>query len=334
MSRSTINWGVLGAAEIAREFTIPAMQAADNSQPYALASRRGMPTGLMARYGFDTGYDDYAELLADPAVDAVYLPLPNALHAQWTIAAARAGKHVLCEKPAALTAAQTKEAIAACEAAGVLYMEAMMYQFHAQHARARELVAGGAIGEIRGVHANLTFNLEKELSDFRHGTPETGGGSLYDLGCYCIHAIRGLLGTPDRVATLSRYAGPQQTEMSSAVVFGYDNGAKAGFDCGMDATVRHGYEVYGTAGTLRVHKAFVPQADGNGAIEIIDADGDTSVEPVTSFQYPNGIAHFADCVRQARVPDYSPADVLANMRVVDACIQSATTSRIVELEKT
>ncbi|MES1936719.1 Gfo/Idh/MocA family protein [Salinisphaera hydrothermalis] len=333
MSRSSINWGVLGAAEIAREHTIPAILAADNSQPYALASRRGVPSALVERFGFATGYDDYEALLADPAVDAVYLPLPNDRHAEWTIKAARAGKHVLCEKPAALTAGQTREAIAACESAGVLFMEAMMYQFHAQHARVRELIAAGAIGEVRGVHVNLTFNLEKSLADFRHGGLETGGGSLYDLGCYCIHVIRSLLGEPDRVATVARFAGPQAAEMSAAVVLGYDNGAKAGFDCGMDATPRHAYEVYGTAGTLRVPKAFVPQPDGDGPIDIVDADGNTTVERVTSHQYPNGVAHFADCVLTGRRPDYSPHDVLANMRVLDACIESLTTSRIVSLEK-
>lgn len=332
MSRSSINWGVLGAAEIAREHTIPAMLAADNSRPYALASRRGAPEELVEHFGFATAYDDYDALLADPAVDAVYLPLPNDRHAEWTIKAARAGKHVLCEKPAALSAAQTREAIAACESAGVLYMEAMMYQFHAQHARVRALIADGAIGEVRGVHVNLTFNLEKSGSDFRHGTLASGGGSLYDLGCYCIHVIRSLLGEPGRVATIARFAGPQNAEMSAAAVLGYDNGAKAGFDCGMDTTGRHAYEVYGTAGTIRVRKAFVPQADGDGPIEVVDADGHTTVEQVTSFQYPNGVAHFADCVLNRRTPDYTPQSALANMQVLDACIESVTAARIVELE--
>lgn len=332
MSRSSINWGILGAAEIAREHTIPAIVAADNSRPYALASRRGAPDELIERFGFETDYGDYDALLADPAVDAVYLPLPNDRHAEWTIKAARAGKHVLCEKPAALNAAQTREVIAACESAGVLYMEAMMYQFHAQHARVRELIVDGAIGEVRGVHVNLTFNLEKSLSDFRHGTLETGGGSLYDLGCYCIHAIRSLLGEPSRVATIARFAGPQNAEMSAAAVFGYDNGAKGVFDCGMDAAGRHAYEVYGSAGTIRVNKAFVPQTDGDGPIEVVDADGKTSIERVTSFQYPNGVAHFADCVLNARVPDYTPQSVLANMRVLDACLESVTAARFIELE--
>lgn len=332
MSRSSINWGVLGAAEIAREHTIPAIVAAGNSRPYALASRRGTPDELVEHFGFEIGYGDYDALLADPAVDAVYLPLPNDRHAEWAIKAARAGKHVLCEKPAALNVAQTREAITACESAGVLYMEAMMYQFHDQHARVRELIAAGTIGEVRGVHVNLTFNLEKSLSDFRHRSLSSGGGSLYDLGCYCIHAIRSLLGEPDRVASIARFAGPESAEMSAAAVLGYDNGVKAGFDCGMDATGRHAYEVYGTGGTIRVSKAFVPQADGDGPIEVVDAEGRTITERVPAFQYPNGVAHFADCVLNARVPDYTPNSVIANMRVLDACIESATTYRFVELE--
>lgn len=332
MSRASINWGVLGAAEIALEHTIPAILSADNSRAYALASRRGVPGELVEHFGFETGYGDYDELLADSEVDAVYLPLPNDRHAEWAIKAARAGKHVLCEKPAALNAAQTAEAIAACDSAGVLYMEAMMYQFHAQHARVLELIENGAIGDVRGVHVNFTFNLEKSLSDFRHGRLSTGGGSLYDLGCYCIHVIRSVLGEPDRAATIARFAGPHHAEMSAAVVLGYENGAQAGFDCGMDAVRRDAYEVYGTAGTIRVSNAFVPQVDGDGPIEIVDAEGNTSIERVTSFQYPNGVAHFADCVLNTRVPDYTPESVLANMRVLDACIESVTTARIVELE--
>ncbi len=334
LASGIINWGVLGAAEIACEQTIPAIRAAPNSRAYALASRRGVPEALIERFGFATGYGDYDELLADPAVDAVYLPLPNARHAEWTIKAARAGKHVLCEKPAALTSVEARQAIAACEAAGVVYMEAMMYQFHAQHARVRALIDSGAIGDVRGVHVNLTFNLEKSLADFRHGAIETGGGSLYDLGCYCIHTVRSLLGEPDRVASVARFAGPQRAEMSAAVVLGYDTGAKASFDCGMDATGRHAYEVYGTAGVIRLNKAFVPQADGDGPIEIVDHRGRVTHEQVTSFQYVNGVAHFADCVINGQTPDYAPADVLANMRVLDACIESASSQRLIKLEKT
>lgn len=333
MSLSAIKWGVLGAAEIAREFTIPAIRDTEGSVPYALASRRGVPHGLVRRFGFETGYDDYEALLADPEVDVVYLPLPNDLHAQWTVKAAQAGKHVLCEKPAALNAAQAREAMNACEQAGVLFMEAMMYQFHAQHARARELIEAGVIGELRGMQVNLTFNLTKSLADFRHNTLSSGGGSLYDLGCYCIHVICSLLGVPDRVATMPRFAGPNRAEMAAATVFGYDNGLRAVFDCGMDTTLRHGYEVYGSDGSLRVHKAFAPQTDGAGCVELISASGNTTREPMTSFQYPNGVAHFADCVRHNRTPDYAPADVLANMRVLDACIESATSGRTIELEK-
>jgi predicted dehydrogenase len=181
------------------------------------------------------------------------------------------------------------------------------------------------------VQVNLTFNLEKSLADFRHGTFASGGGSLYDLACYCIHVIRSLLGEPDRVAAMARFAGPNEAEMSAAAVLGYDNGAKADFDCGMDATSRHAYEIYGTAGTIRVHKAFVPQPDGDGPIEIMDASGNATVEHIVSHHYPEGIAHFADCVLNARTPDHAPQDVLANMRVLDACVESAATSRIVQL---
>ena len=334
MSLSAIKWGVLGAAEIAREFTIPAIRDTEGSVPYALASRRGVPHELIRQFGFATGYDNYDALLTDPQVDVVYLPLPNALHAQWAVKAAQAGKHVLCEKPAALNAAQTVDIVNACQQAGVLFMEAMMYQFHAQHARTRELIDAGAIGEVRGMQVKLTFNLTKSQSDFRHNTLAQGGGSLYDLGCYCIHAIRSLLGVPDRVATMPRFAGLNSAEMAATTVFGYDSGLRAGFDCGMDASLRHDYEVYGTQGALRVHKAFAPQPDGAGCIEQVADNGVvTATEPVTSFQYPNGVAHFADCARHNRTPDYAPADVLANMRVLDACIESATSGRIVELEK-
>jgi predicted dehydrogenase len=195
-----------------------------------------------------------------------------------------------------------------------------MYQFHPQHERARALVRTGEIGAIRGVNVSLTFNLVKLENNFRLGTIETGGGSLYDLACYCIHAIRKLLGEPAHAAAFGRYDDTGMVDWSTVAVLGYADGLKAGFDCGMDATGRHRYEIIGTQGTLRVLKAFVPQADGEGLIEITDNEGQVRHERVVADFYREGVAHFADCILSGRCPAHSPADTLANMRVLDACI--------------
>ena len=194
-----LRWGVLGYARIAREALIPAIQRSANSQFHALASRDAARLAeARARFGVARTYPGYAELLRDPEVDAVYLPLPNSLHREWTIKAAEQGKHVLCEKPLALTAAEGREMAAACAAHGVTLMEAFMYRYTDRTRQVQEVLRGSLLGEIKSVSATFRFRLANPASIKLR--PELGGGALYDVGCYPVNFIGLVADGPDAAA--------------------------------------------------------------------------------------------------------------------------------------
>src|SRR5262245_29496080 len=187
--------GVLGAANIARKVVIPSILRADGVELVAIGSESSLGRDFVeetARTGDGRSLRDtvrvcsYAALLADPEVDALYIPLPNHLHAEWSMRAADAGKHVLCEKPAARTADETKRMIDHCVSRGVVWMEAFMYRFHPQWKLVFERLAGGAIGELRTVRSVFTFTVRNGGNIRRR--PEAGGGSLYDVGASCVNA--------------------------------------------------------------------------------------------------------------------------------------------------
>src|SRR5688500_19182530 len=186
---SELRWGVRSTANIARNKVIPGMRRADRCRVVAIASRdveRGRV--VAAELGIPTLHDTYEGLLADPDVDAVYIPLPNHLHAEWTIAAARAGKHVLCEKPLAMTAADGERMVEACRAAGVHLMEAFMYRLHPTWLAARELVASGRIGRLTAVQSWFSY-FNDDPTNIRN-VQAFGGGALFDIGCYAVNLSR------------------------------------------------------------------------------------------------------------------------------------------------
>ena len=185
--------GVLGAANIARKVVIPAILRADGVELVAIGSQSERGAEFVAGAGL-TGVRAcaYEELLADPDVDAVYVPLPNHLHAEWSMRAADAGKHVLCEKPAARTAEEAAQMIDHCITRGVVWMEAFMYRFHPQWQLVFERLRAGTIGELRVVRSLFTFTVRDPQNIRRR--PEVGGGSLYDVGYYCVNASRWLVG--------------------------------------------------------------------------------------------------------------------------------------------
>ena len=191
---SVLRWGVLSTASIAVGKVIPGMRASRRTEVLAIASRDLARAEATARsLGIPRAYGSYEELLADPDVDAVYLPLPNHLHAAWTIAAARAGKHVLCEKPLSLTAAEAQEMVDACREAGVVLMEAFMYRLHPSWQAVRDILASGRIGRLRAIDSWFSYhNVDPE--DIRN-IAAYGGGALYDIGCYCVNLSRMLFGT-------------------------------------------------------------------------------------------------------------------------------------------
>ena len=241
----TLRWGILSSARIAVQKVIPGIMKADRCSVVAIASRDAGRAGALAgRFGIARAYGTYEGLLDDPEVDAVYVPLPNHLHAKWTMAAARAGKHVLCEKPIAMNAAEAQAMLDACSSSGVRLMEAFMYRLHPSWEAVRELVSSGQIGPLRAVQCWFSgFNDDPE--DIRN-VAEFGGGALMDIGCYAVNLSRMLFGTePDRIeASMTRDPAIGVDVLTSAIL-GFGDGV-ATFTCSTRAAHDQRVHVYGT----------------------------------------------------------------------------------------
>ncbi len=316
----TIRWGILGTAKIAEGALIPALHRAEGAELVAVASRR--PEKAMAyaeRNQIEKAYGSYEELLQDARIDAVYIPLPNHLHAQWAIRAMEAGKHVLCEKPAALNQAQAKEMVQAAEECGVVFMEAFMYQFHPQWARVRELVEQGAIGRLQVISASFSFAL-RNPQDIRWYAE--GGGALYDVGCYCVHAIRTFAGDvlPSSVQAVADLD-ERRVDRTVAAALAFPGGLTAHLDASFTAADRQRVELAGDEGSLVVTWPFRPDK-GNPSI-VWRNRSDERVErfPVDDM-YRLEVEHFGACVRGEETLRQTPDQTLRNMAILDAIYQA------------
>jgi len=318
-----VRWGILSTAKIAQEELLPAFEEATNAEVVAIASSNPKVKDIASKFEIPKVYESYDELLEDPGIDAVYIPLPNALHSYWVKRAAEKGKHVLCEKPAALTASEAEEMVEVCKKNGVIFMEAFMYQFHPQHQRIREIIASGEIGELKIIRVSLSFYLEDRKKNIRVD-PKLGGGSLYDLGCYCIHTIRNVLRTePIRVFVSTQKDPEGKVDMSVVGVMELANGMTALFDASMDRIRQDQYEIVGTKGSVKTTRAYVPHMfNGEACIVIHTEDGYSREEKVIGHQYVLQVEHFSQCVLEGRTPDYTPENTVQNMKVLDACFES------------
>lgn len=324
-----MNFGVLSTAGIARKAFLPAVDASDH-ETVAIASRsEGRADAVAEEYGIEHVYEGYDRLLEDAPIDAVYIPLPNALHAEWTKAAADAGIDVLCEKPLAVDTVEARDVVDYCEQRDVTLMEGFMYLYHPRTRRALE-IADDHFGTIRSVTASFKFSLTGRPDDIRL-SPDLDGGSLMDVGCYPVSVARQFLGEPARVyahADDSRDAGVD-TEL--AAVLEYASGASARIASGFDTQKVQYYRVEAENGWLEVRDAFdVPggepleleyEVDGRHALE--------TFEPVD--QYRLEVEHFADCVENGATPRTDGSEAIANMAVLDAISQSAASGGAVDI---
>lgn len=327
MAEPKIRWGVLGYARIARETVIPAIHRAANSEFHALASRDEEKLAqCRQRYGVPKSYVGYAELLRDPAVDAVYIPLPNSLHREWTIKAAESGKHVLCEKPLGLNAGECREMIAACEANGVRLMEAFMYRYNARTRLVREVLRSGVLGEIRHVTSSFRFLLANPASIKLR--PELGGGGLYDVGCYPVNFIgmvadenaARIAGTgvvpggvqPATVAVQCERSGG--VDMNLSALLKYESGLIGIVHCGLNAHRRVYSEIIGTLGVLEIPDTFF---DNTGVLTLTTGETRREIPVEETDRYRLEVEDFADAILQRRAPQFALAETLRNAGVMD-----------------
>jgi predicted dehydrogenase len=330
---TTLRWGILSTANIATEKVIPGIRQAARCEIVAIASRDGETARRVAgRLSIPRAHGSYEALLADPDVDAVYIPLPNHLHAEWTIAAARAGKHVLCEKPLALTAADAERMIEAADDAGVRLMEAFMYRHHPSWVAVRELVASGRIGTMTAVQTWFGFHND-DPANIRN-ILEFGGGALYDVGCYCVNLSRMLFGgEPVRVdGAVVRDRGGDGVDVLTTGILEFETGI-ASFGCSIRTEPDQRVDVYGTEGRISVGIPFNIPPDRPTHVYLTKG-GDPPVAPATETitfatkdPYAAEAERFAEAVLDGLPTPVPPSDAVANLRVIERVFASAEAAR-------
>lgn len=320
-----LKWGIMGCANIAVEKVIPGLLRSRTAEIRAIASRNLVKAKETAeRFGIPKAYGSYEELLEDPELEAVYIPLPNHLHKEWTIRAAEAGKHVLCEKPLALAASEAEEMRAACAKAGVVLSEAFMYRYHPQYDTVLQVLQEGAIGEIRLIRGSFTFNNAQDTGNVRY-VKAWGGGSIYDVGCYPIHAARYLTGLePEAVTVHGFFSGEHGgVDMMAAGTVEFPGGLALLFDCGMWAAFRQSLELTGTEGSILLTAPFVTSPESASEIVVSARGVSRTIKVPAANSYSLQADEFAEVVRGGRQPRLPVEDALRNMAVVEACLRSA-----------
>ncbi|MDX3691352.1 Gfo/Idh/MocA family oxidoreductase [Streptomyces europaeiscabiei] len=317
--------GVMGLASIARRRLLPALAACPETRLVCVASRDQAAAWKTAAHLGCQAVADYDALLARPDIEAVYVPLPAALHARWVRRALEAGKHVLAEKPLTTDADTTRELLALARARRLVLQENVMFVHHAQHVAVRRLLAEGAIGEVRAVHAAFTVPRPPD-GDIRHSA-ELGGGALGDMGVYPVRAALHLLGGALEVAgaVFTRSRG-SEVEVGGTALLHIPEGAVATCAFGMEDSYRSRYEVWGSRGSIRVEHAFTPPA---GHPPVLRVERGQDVEELTlppDDQVVNTVAAFATAVRAGR-PAPGEAATLRQAELLDDIRLEATKRR-------
>jgi predicted dehydrogenase len=326
-----VRWGVLGAANIALKKVIPGMQAGQWCDIAAIASRDpGRARAAAAEAGIPKAYGSYEELLADPAIDAIYNPLPNHLHVPWSVKAAEAGKHVLCEKPIALNAAEVRLLLEARQRTGVKIGEAFMVRTHPQWLRAREIVRAGGIGELRSVVGAFSY-FNRDAHNIRN-IAEWGGGALMDIGCYPIVTSRFVYGTePRRVAGLIERDPDLRVDRLTSALLEFPNG-HAVFTCGTQMLHYQRMQIVGTKGRIELEIPFNAPPDRPTRI-LVDTAGDLFGLGIRVEEFPvcdqYGIQGdlFSRAILEGGEVPTPLEESLANMAVIDAVFRSAASGR-------
>lgn len=330
-----LRWGVLGTAAIGRDQVIPAIQGSANGRVVAVASRNAEQARAFAK-AMDIGRASasYEALLSDPEVDALYIPLPNSMHAEWAIRAAEAGKAVLCEKPLALTAAEAQRIADAFAARRVALMEGFMYRFHPQNQRVLALIAEGAIGEVREVRAHLSVAIMNppDPANVRFQA-ELGGGTLLDMGCYAVNIARRVFGEePKRALGWWDIAPRFQVDITAAGILEFSRGRMAYVSCSFVEGGQGTYVVVGSEGVIEVPRAIIPGMGtraAEGLVIVVDADGKRREERFApANQYRLMAEAFASAVLSGQAVPYPPRDAVQNMKVLDALAKAARSGRI------
>jgi D-xylose 1-dehydrogenase (NADP+, D-xylono-1,5-lactone-forming) len=329
MPNKVLKWGLLSTARI-NSALIPPLKASKRNQLLAVASRTKDSVDRYAReWKIERAYGSYESLLADPEIDVIYNPLPNHLHAEWTIKAVEAGKHVLCEKPLALNVDEVNRMKAAAQRHGRVVAEAFMYRHHPQTLKVQELVNGGSLGTLMLVRGSFSFVLSRE-GDVRL-KPEWGGGSIWDVGCYPVSYARSVLGQDPLEVFGWQVTGPTGIDETFLGQMRFANDVHAQFDSSF-AIPHHAFmEIIGSKGTLNIPRPFKPEMDEK---IYLTRGGKTETIKIKGQElYIGEVEDMADAVLLGRQPRIPLDDSRGNVMTITALLESARTGKPVKLIK-
>ena len=320
-----INWGILSTARIGATAFIPSARATSGARVHAVASRSREKADAFAReHDIPVALGSYQALVEHPEIDAIYISLPNSLHAEWTIAAARAGKHVFCEKPLAVTAEEGRRMAAACGEAGVLLFEAFVFMHHPQSRRLLEIVRTWEIGTLRHIDAGMAFVVD-DPANIRL-IKALGGGSIYDGGVYPITFARFVAGAdPVGVMANMRFDPRSGVDVAVSLILEFPGGLTATLYCGFQG------RIIGDGGRLVVPSPYHPGAESR--FEVVPASGEERTETTRTGTPPfqPAIEFFQRCMRGEETPAYMADHAEGTLRVVEAAFESARGGRRVDL---
>ena len=325
LTTSAVKWGILSTADINKRL-LPGAQESDEVEVLAVGSRDAARAREFAeKWGIPRAYGSYEELLADPDVEAIYIPLPNTMHCEWSIRALEAGKHVLCEKPMSRHPADVEAAFDAADREGRLLTEAFMYRHNPQTKRLQELVTSGVIGELRLIRSTFSYSLY-DAENIRLRT-DVEGGSLMDVGCYCVSGSR-LLGGEPEVVSGQQFVGSSGTDWVFAGTMQFPGGVLATFDCGTSLPERDELEAVGAEGSLFVDDPWhclnpVIELRRGGEVERIE------IEPVNSYRLE--MEDLSAAIRGQGTPLLGREDAVQQAHVIEALFRSAETGSQVTL---
>ena len=331
-----IRWGILGAARINQQL-MPAIVAASNSELIAIASRRpGAAEETLKQYAPEVKnvriYDDPAELLKDPNIQAVYIPLATEEHALWTLRAIEHGKHVLCEKPMALSVTDIEIIASAAEKHQVYVMEGFMYRFHPQHQRIQEIIDSGAIGEVRSVRTCFAYPMQPARLYRIDRSISDGGGAMWDIGCYAIHTARFHFGdTQAQAVTAMAKHNEHGADVSSSGIIDFGDGKYAQFNFSFEHARRAEYEIIGTKGGLKCHNVWAKPAEQ----PIISWQTDSGEQHTENLDLANHfqleVEHFCDCILNNKPLKLSLQDAKANCQIIVAALESVEQGQTIQI---
>ena len=320
---TTVRWGILSTADIGMVKVTPAIQRAGNCEVVAIASRDFERASVAAaQLSIATAYGSYEELLAAEDIDAIYIPLPNDLHAEWTTKAAAAGKHVLCEKPLGMTAAEARQMAAACDDAGVKLAEAFMYRHHPTWVEAEKLVDEGAIGSLQAVQSWFSY-YNDDPANIRNRM-ENGGGAIMDIGCYNISLSRMLFGgEPARIEASVRRDPVMGIDIVSSAVLEFPGGGQATFTCSTRAEDYQRVHIMGSTGRIEIEIPFNIPPDRETRIFVTRGGETETVTFPAADQYTIQAELFAQAILDDTAVAVGIDDAIANMEAIEAILTTA-----------